>query len=69
MHDEKIDRLYKLLVIHEKLLGHPKLGRTRAEVEAELGTLNDPPEPEEDAQAPLFPKDSGVVQKDTERRV
>lgn len=69
MHEDKVDRLYKLLVIHEKLLGHPKLGNVRGEVEKELATLNDPEKEEDDRQAPLFPKDSAVVQTDTERRI
>ena len=69
MHDDQIDRLYKLLVIHEKLLGHPKLGNVRADIEKDLASLNDPDDKSDGSAPPLFPKDSGVIQKDTERRV
>lgn len=62
------DKLYKLLVLHEKLRGYPKLKPIADQIEKELEAFGIEPEPEEDPQASIFPKDSGVTQTDTNYR-
>ena len=67
MHDD-VQKLYMLLMIHEKLMGHPKLASLRKSIEEELGKFMFANLPV-DTPAPVYPPDTVTIQTNTESEV